>query len=124
MCMCNADSGHSGVSDRLMLFHPYTVTCFLIKPVQPPLWLLPGPGLAVYVSVCIGSSDCAWAVCLCLFAFIHVSIERYRKGYQPHQSPTQSENGEMDEGCTDRWMSPRGAEFGEKERGRQGKMDE
>lgn len=32
-------------------------------------------------------------VCLCLFAYICVSMERYRKGSKdnPHQSPTQKE---------------------------------
>lgn len=57
-------------------------------------------------------------VCAC-FAYICVSMERYRKGSEdnPHQSPTQHENGERDGGWIERWRSPQEAAFGEKERG-------
>lgn len=70
-----------------MLSHPHTVACFPIKPAWLPLLLLPGPGMCL----CLLASPAVHG--LCLFAYIRVSMEGYRKGSvdNPHQSPTQKE---------------------------------
>lgn len=112
----------SGLSDRLMLSHPYTVACFSIKPVWLLLLPLPGPSLGC-AAVCVSAALSVHGLCACLFAYGRVSMERYWKGseYHPHQSPAQEENGERHGGWNERWRSPQEAAFGEKGEGRQRK---
>lgn len=68
----------SGLSDRLMLSHPYTVACFSIKPVWLLLLPLPGPSLGCAVAFwCVSAALTVHRLCACLFAYGRVSMERY-----------------------------------------------